>query len=410
MKVITVLIFLFPLSLFSQEPSKSFPVYSISSVEPDSGYLELRFIENYIGNNPIVSVGEATHGSSEFFKIKHKLFKYLVEEKGFTIFALEANMAEAERLNRYIATGEGNPNQLLARLGYWVWNTQEFLDLVIWMKEYNTNHTPKIKFTGFDMQSFNYALSNLNHSTLKTHPKIDSILTTLNDVDKAIRNDIASGNYQKNDSLIQLMYKESNSLFSTLELFPKGDIEILGNEKYSWLLQNSKLIIQYSTRYSSHKPEHGYRDLCMAENLNWIIKNNPNAKVFVWAHNGHVKRNTYTMGEYLLEVFDINPYIIGLTTSQGSYTAISNGVITNNPLNLPEKDCYEYYFNQNEQINFFIDLQNAKDDFTFVSQPFKLREIGSMKRDVQFYDANILKEYDAIIFITETNSSECFFK
>jgi erythromycin esterase-like protein len=148
----------------------------------------------------------------------------------------------------------------------------------------------------------------------------------------------------------------------------------------------------------------------MAENLKWIINNNPNAKTFVWAHNGHVKRNTYTMGEYLLELFDINPYIIGLTTSQGSYTAISNGVITNNPLDLPEKDCYEYYLNQNEQTNFFIDLQNAKDDFTFVSQPLKLREIGSMKRDVQFYDANILKEYDAIIFIKKTNSSECFFK
>lgn len=86
-----------------------------------------------IGNARIIALGEATHGTREFFQTKRRLLQFLVEQMGFDALAMEVNAPEADRLNEYITEGRGDPRQLLAGLGVWPWNSAEVLDMLIWM-------------------------------------------------------------------------------------------------------------------------------------------------------------------------------------------------------------------------------------------------------------------------------------
>ena len=68
-----------------------------------------------------MGLGEATHGSREFFTLKHRLIEYLVTEQGFTVFAFEADHGRCKPLDAYVTTSEGDPVQGLRDLGYWTW-------------------------------------------------------------------------------------------------------------------------------------------------------------------------------------------------------------------------------------------------------------------------------------------------
>ncbi|HIP70907.1 MAG TPA: erythromycin esterase family protein, partial [Anaerolineae bacterium] len=124
------------------------------TAEPDENYDDLMPLNNIIGDAQIVALGEATHGTHEFSAMKHRIFQFLVKEKGFNAIALEVPWAEAELINRYVRTGEGNPEELLAGLHFWITNTEELLAMIEWMRSHNQNpgDAPQVSFYGLDMQ------------------------------------------------------------------------------------------------------------------------------------------------------------------------------------------------------------------------------------------------------------------
>jgi hypothetical protein len=72
-------------------------------------------------------MGEATHGSREFFQMKHRMLEFLAEKMGFTVFAIEANWPESLAVNDFVLNGEGDPAVALAGMYFWTWNTEEVL-------------------------------------------------------------------------------------------------------------------------------------------------------------------------------------------------------------------------------------------------------------------------------------------
>jgi erythromycin esterase-like protein len=122
----------------------------LSTVEPRHGFADLQPLKKALAGARIVGLGEATHGTSEFFRLKHRLLEFLATEMGFTIFAIEGDMAAASRLNDYVLRGEGDPEKLL---GFLYCNHQEVLDMIHWMREFNQSGTGHLEFTGFDMQN-----------------------------------------------------------------------------------------------------------------------------------------------------------------------------------------------------------------------------------------------------------------
>jgi erythromycin esterase-like protein len=81
-------------------------------------------LKKIIGDARIVALGEATHGTREFFQLKHRMLEFLATEMGFTIFSIEANMPEAYRVNDYVLTGVGDPAALLRGMYFWTWDTE----------------------------------------------------------------------------------------------------------------------------------------------------------------------------------------------------------------------------------------------------------------------------------------------
>lgn len=125
----------------------------LRSVQAGSGFADMQPLDSVIGDARIVSLGEATHGTREFFQLKHRMLEYLATEKGFTVFSIEASMPEAYRVNQYVLHGEGDPKQLLKGMYFWTWDTQEVLDMILWMREFNQSGKGQVAFTGFDMQT-----------------------------------------------------------------------------------------------------------------------------------------------------------------------------------------------------------------------------------------------------------------
>ena len=124
----------------------------------ESGFEDLAPVAAMIGDAQIVGLGESTHGTREHFQMKHRLVEYLVEELGFSWFAIEASTPEAHRLDAYVLGGDGDPEELIRGMYFWTWRTEEVLAMVEWMRAYNARSNHKIHFTGFDMQTPDVAI------------------------------------------------------------------------------------------------------------------------------------------------------------------------------------------------------------------------------------------------------------
>lgn len=126
---------------------------ALKTVEAGNGFDDMQRLGPIVGDARIVALGEATHGTHEFFQFKHRMLEFLSTQKGFTIFSIEANMPEAYRLNDYVLHGTGDPKALLKGMYFWTWNTQEVLAMIEWMRQFNQSGKGHVEFTGFDMQT-----------------------------------------------------------------------------------------------------------------------------------------------------------------------------------------------------------------------------------------------------------------
>ncbi len=127
-----------------------FHAIRLQSVEAGHGFADMQPLAGVVDDAKIVALGEATHGTREFFQLKHRLIEFLASQKGFTIFSIEANMPEAYRLNDFVLNGNGDPKQLLKGMYFWTWDTDDPEDeLAAFWNEFRREPD---RFTGFDMQ------------------------------------------------------------------------------------------------------------------------------------------------------------------------------------------------------------------------------------------------------------------
>lgn len=122
--------------------------FPLVSVDAGQGFDDLQPLVPFMADKRIVALGEATHGTSQFFRMKHRLVEFLVIELGFRHFGMELSPADGHRLDEYIQGKEVDP----ARVLYWPWATQEVLDMLNWMWVYNASVEPeqRLTFHGID--------------------------------------------------------------------------------------------------------------------------------------------------------------------------------------------------------------------------------------------------------------------
>lgn len=385
-------------------------VKTFSSAEPNTDDKDLGFLKEMVGNAKIVSLGEGTHGTHEFFSMKHRIIKYLIEKMGFTVFAIEANMPEARKVNNYVLNGIGNPKDVLAGLYFWTWNTQEVLNMLEWMREYNASKKGKIEFWGFDMQYPNVAIKN----TLYFLHKFDSAY--FYEANEKYQKVIAFNNELKKmkstpDNIIFEPFLEyATDVYNHLKENLNKYNSIENKDSTKWYLQNSRIVIQ-SLEYRMQK--HQSRDESMAINVQWILNYLPeNTKIILWAHNGHVsKRKVWKpMGSYLNDVYGSKMVVMGFCFNKGEYTATGQKGLAAYSTSPSEPGSIEWMMHRLNYPRLFLDLRKIKNSplSDLFNSELEFRSIGAMARDYAFYKTVITDDFDILIYFENTTPSECF--
>ncbi|GAA4086081.1 erythromycin esterase family protein [Nonomuraea soli] len=245
----------------------------------------------------VVGLGEATHGSREFFELKHRLLKILAEQ-GFTTLAMEASMSAAERVNDYVLHGKGDPLRAVAEMGFWTWRTAEVLAVVEWLREYNRDG-PRMTFAGIDPQ----------------YPG-DSLEALGERLPEELR---ALGGFRLGDPpLPPAVAEAAGRLAADTPDVPIGGPAVPSDRHVRAVLQSAEL----SVRPFPEVP--ALRDRFMADNVGLLLAD-PAARVAVWAHNGHVMKGrakgglVAAMGHHLVERHGPAYYALGLLFGQGEF-------------------------------------------------------------------------------------------
>ncbi|MBO9152092.1 erythromycin esterase family protein [Chitinophaga sp. GCM10012297] len=384
----------------------------LRSVDANTGFEDLAPVGEMIGDARIVSLGEPTHGTSEAFRMKHRLLEYLVKEKGFDIFSIEANMPECRAINDYVLHGDGDPKKLLDTMYFWTWNTQEVLDMITWMRAYNAGNPKKmVQFTGFDMQFPGVAATELK-----------AFLAAFAPAQQALGDSIAaqSGALMRKRQTKRAGYEapELQQSLAALKQFFKNSRQRLtaevGGEKFAWAMHHIAVIEQFA-QLAAENTFGSARDSSMAENVDWLVKRYPGSKLVLWAHNGHVSKAANAMGGYLEKMYGKQMVVMGFAAAEGTYTAIIPGqaIFSNNVLSAPPDGSFEWYGRNSGLGNFVLDLrkENLKDPgAAWLLEKRGIRRIGAvmMQPKFQFSQTLLPNDFDAVIYLDKTTASQCF--
>ena len=375
------------------------------TTNPTANLNDLAPLKSMIGDARIIALGEATHGTHEFFQMKHRLLEFLVEEKGFNTFAIEANWPEANLIDDYIHTGQGDPSALLKGLYFWTWDTQEVLDMIQWMRAYNENpdHPSKISFFGFDMQYDQMARTNVVHYVQQADPQAAGQLVE---------------NYACYPQLSPDCLQKFQDVYDWLDQHRAALIAQSAPVKFDLALHSARIVIQ-SVDLAAHPSDFFLRDQYMAENIKWILDQaGPAAKIVLWAHNAHVgigwEGTSRSMGRYLREQYGTQIVVFGFLFDQGSFNAYGKGK------NYPQAfqvgplpaDSVEYYFHAVGLPRFFLDLRSVESgtpagDWLLSPHPFRLiaAYYDPYKPQVGFQTAALAKVFDVVAYFQDTSPS-----
>jgi len=396
---------------------------ALSTPEAGHGMDDIAPIARIVGKARIVALGEATHGTREFFQLKHRVLEYLVARQGFTVFAIEANEPECRAINDYVLHGTGDPKAGLDGIYFWTWNTEEVLAMIEWMRAWNADpaHRKKVQFLGFDMQTSRVA-----------HAAVAAYLTR-------VAPDAAPGLLAPLEPLSAPTASAAVGKLGDDDRKRLGDgiaavIAAFDSHRKAWAKQTSTaeldearhdaVILQQATEmYLASAPGgrgNGFdvRDRSMAANIGWILDHQPaGTRMVVWAHNAHIANQLLgngfvNMGSHLRKQFKAAYVNVGFAFSQGSFQAIQTvggprGTLNEISLGEPSESHASVAFARTGKPILVLDLRaipgkGAVHDW--FAAPHPVRETGAVfsSEDNITVTQRLPELYDALIFVDRT--------
>ncbi|MEU6768244.1 erythromycin esterase family protein [Streptomyces sp. NPDC046853] len=336
-----------------------------------------------IGDARVVGLGEASHSAHEFFVLKQRLFRHLVATRGFTTFVLEASWSTGLRLDAYVTRGIGDPAQIMREefQGQYVfWNTREYLDLIRWMRRYNTTHRgrPQLRFVGNDLgyagrDAFDGVTDYLAVHRPELAGRIKDLYAGLRPAAGTQAGAWMIGQLTKD---LPARRAEADRADAALALLrDHGRPHAAGRDgrrAHARALQNATAITQSFTGYAfpnEQFPERmRYRDRAMAANTAWWLRHE-GGRILLASNNGHV---AYTSdnpeefpeptGAFLRDRLGQDYVSIGLTFNQGTVNALPEP-IAQQPLEYavdPAPEGYnEHTLEKLRHRDFSIDMRTA---------------------------------------------------
>lgn len=401
----------------------------LAATDPKAPLDDLEPLRQIVGSAHLVGLGEGTHGTREFFQMKHRILQFLVTKMGFTHFAIEATSPESDDMNRYVLTGQGDPARLLSRLYFWTWNTQEVADMIAWMREWNRTapENQRVQFLGFDMQS--------------PGASIDSVISYVGQVDQASKPLVVSRyaclNPYRNfaQTAGQRPFTEYAALPASeraacagglLEVFDmikgkRSAYETASSPSiYQSMLHHARLVQQFETMASGGNSLSSgrARDAAMAENIAWIREQaGPSAKIALWAHNGHINSVPGLMGGHLRMALGSDYLTLGFAFGRGTFTAVGQsgstftGLGTWSATTIP-KSSIEAVFDATAKPRLLLDarlIASGGAAAAPLAGPIAMRSIGAgfsqQSEAAYFYTQRFPDDFDLLIYLSMASAS-----
>jgi len=316
------------------KPPAGFPilpgVYRLDGSDPELPTADLQPLKKILGNTPVVALGESVHTSGGYYEMKHRLLRFLVQEMGFRVFALESPWPGADQVAAYVETCDGSPEDALRGI-FGVWQSAETRDMVQWMCEWNRGHgkaKDRIHFYGFDVQQPDYdgpaLLAFLSRIGIGDDDPIAEGIRQCDSVTgpltvKFVPEDKHGQCLAALDAVEALFARDERSIVRKTSRwdFEWARISLVGVR--AWEGQ----MYYYQGAGRDRSLSYSERDSGMAYVLQTIRRlRYPNQKTVVWAHNAHIGKDTpYTyyaknMGAYLRESLGASYAAVALISSE----------------------------------------------------------------------------------------------
>lgn len=390
----------------------------IAGLEPGTPPEDLAPLRRIVGGARIVALGEATHGSHEFFAFKRRALEFLVSELGFTDFAMETDWTQALVTNDFVEHGRGSLEGAVNALSS-LWRTEEYRALIAWMRAWNADpsHVRKIRFHGLDLGQPALTARRLGDYLARVEPDVAESV-------KPVVDRLGGGGAVEEGDLEGLL-----ALFDEL----RGPF-VEASSPAEWALHRQHVAILVQTYRQRSKPGHegtSWRDRCMADNARWILREaGPGARLVLSAHNGHVSRTglTEVTGYGTIESIgralttdalsvkgeDLAMVVIGTAFARGTFHAFGNGLRAFE-VGSPHVESHEAAFLAAGLELALIDLASAPAEGpvrAWLDSPHPLRFVGGnfdaswpeQGADVQ--PSRLAAEFDALFFAAESTPSK----
>ncbi len=396
--------------------------HPLRSVEPGGDTRDLRPLDRMVGDARVVGLGEATHGSHDFFALKDRVFRRLVEEKGFRTFVLEAPWSTGLRLDAYVVHGEGDPRRIMReefQRDYRWWNTTDHLRLIEWMRAYNVRHPDDpVRFVGDDTAWTGPELyDRVTAHVAEHHPGLSARFAELY---RGLRPDVATGEYIERylDEPYAERREKADRTGEALRLLrARGPGE--DREAHAWAVQHARAIDRTARQYAFDftSPEQvaeamRHRDEAMAANVVWWQRHT-GTKAVVSAHNDHLGyvsadpvHYPKVQGAYLRDRLGPGYVSVGLSFGRGSFNATGpDGAVRRWTLGPAGPGSNEHLLDRVRHRAYAVDLRTvgAPAD-AWLGRARPTRRIGTDYPDGP-YEVALARGHDVLIHLHEVRAA-----
>jgi erythromycin esterase-like protein len=390
----------------------------------------------------LVLIGEASHGTHEFYRERAQITKRLITEKGFNAVAVEADWPDAYRINRYVR-GPGHDVDAVEALGgfkrfpAWMWRNADVLDFIGWLRTHNDDlpaDAAKVGFYGLDLYSL--------------HSSIEAVLDYLDRVDseaaqRARHRYACFDHFGKNEqaygyattigiaeSCEDEVVNQLMDLRQRAAEYARRDGRVAPDD-YFYATQNARLVVNaekyYRSMFHGRISSWNLRDAHMTDTLDSLLSfltlnlKHP-AKVVVWEHNSHLgdaratqmgEEGEFNVGQLVRERHGANAVLIGLTTHHGTVTAASNwdAPAERKQVRPALDQSFEALFHDVAIPRFLLTFRNSEHATAALRERLLERAIGVIyrpetERASHYFRASLSKQFDAVVHFDETRAVE----
>ena len=394
-----------------------------------------------IGNARFVLLGEASHGTHEFYRERAQITKRLIQEKGFTAVAVEADWPDAYRVNRYVrgVSDDAESVEALAnfkRFPTWMWRNADVLDFVGWLRAYNdaraSGATP-VGFYGLDLYSLNASITAVLGYLDKVDPEAARRARYRYGCFEHFGEDTQAYGYAASIGLSKSCEEQVVSQLTELQRraaqYAGRDGRVAPDE-FFYTEQNARLVKNaeeyYRSMFEGRVSSWNLRDTHMAETLDALLahlgRKGGRSKVVVWAHNSHVgdaratqmgEAGEINIGQLARQKYPGQALLVGFSTFTGTVTAASEwgGPAERKRVRPALRDSYEALFHRTGAAKFLLSLRDLGEAAGGLREPRLERAIGVIylpqtERVSHYFQSRLPAQFDVVMHFDETRAVE----